>query len=256
MKKTIAFCLFAMLLLPAAFAEAEQEKLQIIDVRKGDTLSKISKKYLEDPSQWPALLKYNQIANPNLIQPGMKLKVPASLGKKPAAVVVYKSGKAQYTRAQENSWKEVFVKLGLYSEDQVKTGPASSVHLQLSNQTILRLQPQSFVIVNKVDKNSRDAVFTLQEGNLHASVENMRKSGGRFLVRTPSAVAAVRGTVFELQASAQSSGLACHEGHVDVSAQKVTVEVPAGMGTFVEKGKAPMKPFRLPPPPEIRAEAP
>ncbi|HNJ65988.1 MAG TPA: LysM peptidoglycan-binding domain-containing protein, partial [Turneriella sp.] len=131
------------------FAEAEAEKLQIIDVKKGDTLSKISKKYLEDPSQWPALLKYNQISSPNLIQPGMKLKVPASLGKKPAAIVVYKSGKAQYARAQENTWKEVFVKLGLYSEDQVKTGAASTVHLQLSNQTILRLQPQSFIIINK-----------------------------------------------------------------------------------------------------------
>ncbi|MFO1478816.1 MAG: FecR domain-containing protein [Turneriella sp.] len=256
MKNLIVRCLLLSMLSTVVFAEAEAEKLQIIDVKKGDTLSKISKKYLEDPSQWPALLKYNQISNPNLIQPGMKLKVPASLGKKPAAIVVYKSGKAQYARAQENTWKEVFVKLGLYSEDQVKTGAASTVHLQLSNQTILRLQPQSFIIINKIEKNSRDAVFTLQEGNLHASVESMRKSGGRLMVRTPSAVAAVRGTVFELQASAQSSSLACHEGQVDVSAQKVTVEVPAGMGTFVEKGKAPLKPFKLPPPPEISVTEP
>lgn len=251
MRKNIILCLFILLQLRAIYAEGEADQLQIIDVKKGDTLAKISKKYLEDPSQWPALLKYNKIANPNLIQPGMKLKVPASLGKKPAAVVVYKSGKAQYTHAQENIWREVFVKLGLFSEDQVKTGPASSVHLKLSNQTILRMQPASLVIVNKVDKNSRDAVFTLQEGNLHANVESMRKSGGRLMVHTPAAVAAVRGTDFELQASAKSSGLACYEGQVDVSAQKVTVEVPAGMGTFVEKGKAPMKPFRLPPPPEI-----
>lgn len=256
MKSLIVRFVFISLLSTIILAQGEADKLQIIDVKKGDTLSKISKKYLEDPSQWPALLKYNQISNPNLIQPGMKLKVPASLGKKPAAVVVYKSGKAQYARAQESIWKEVFVKLGLYSEDQVRTGAASTVHLQLSNQTVLRLQPQSFIIVNKVDKNSRDAVFTLQEGNLHASVESMRKSGGRMMIRTPSAVAAVRGTVFELQASAQSSGLACHEGQVDVSGQKVTVEVPAGMGTFVEKGKAPLKPFRLPPPPEISANEP
>jgi hypothetical protein len=253
MKNLIVRCMFVSLLSTVIFAEGEADKLQIIDVKKGDTLSKISKKYLEDPSQWPALLKYNQISNPNLIQPGMKLKVPASLGKKPAAVVVYKSGRAQYARAQESVWKEVFVKLGLYSEDQVKTGPASTVHLQLSNQTILRLLPQSFIIVNKVDKNSRDAVFTLQEGSLHASAESMRKAGGRLTLRTPVAVAAVRGTVFELSASAKESGLACYEGQVDVSAQKVTVEVPAGMGTFVEKGKAPLTPFKLPQPPEISA---
>lgn len=233
------------------FAQTEAEKLQVIEVKRGDTLSKISKKYLEDPSQWPALLKYNKVDNPNLIQPGMKLKVPANLGKKPAAVVVYKSGRAQYARAQENAWKDVFVKLGLYSEDQVKTGPASSVHLQLSNMAVLRLQSDSFIIVNKADKNTKDVIFTLQEGRLQAQVEGLRKTGGHLAVRTPSAVAAVRGTVFELSASKKDTGLACYEGQVDVSAQKTTVQVPKGMGTYVEKGKPPLKPFALPQPPQI-----
>lgn len=248
MKKLTILFLF---IVATSLSAQEEEKLQVIEVKQGDTLSKISKKYLEDPSQWPALLKYNKVANPNLIQPGMKLKVPASLGKKPAAVVIYKSGKAQYARAQENVWKEVMIKLGLYSEDQVKTGPLSTVHLQLANMTVLRLQSETFIIVNKVDKNSKDTIFTLQEGRLQAQVESMRKSGGQMAIRTPSAVAAVRGTVFEVNASKKETGLACHEGQVDVSAQKVTVQVPRGMGTFVEKGKAPMKPFKLPLPPQI-----
>lgn len=233
------------------FSQAEAEKLQVIEVKRGDTLSKISKKYLEDPSQWPALLKYNKVDNPNLIQPGMKLKVPANLGKKPAAVVIYKAGKAQYARAQESVWKDVFVKLGLFSEDQVKTGPASTVHLQLSNMAVLRLQADSFIIVNKADKNSKEAIFTLQEGRLQAQVEGLKKTGGQLSVRTPTAVAGVRGTVFEMSASKKDTGLACFEGRVDVSAQKVTVQVPQGMGTYVEKGKAPVKPFALPQPPQI-----
>ena len=191
MKYKISAVLFALSFSSVFIAlGAEEEKLQVIEVKQGDTLSKISKKSLEDPSQWPALLKYNKVANPNLIQPGMKLKVPANLGKKPAAVVIYKSGKAQYARAQENTWKEIMIKLGLYSEDQVKTGPLSTVHLQLSNMTILRLQPETFIIVNKVDKSGKETIFTLQEGRLQAQVENMRKSGGQLAIRTPSAVAA------------------------------------------------------------------
>lgn len=253
MRNTVGWLVLAVILTVPVIATEEAEKLQIIEVKRGDTLSKISKKYLEDPSQWPALLKYNQVANPNLIQPGMKLKVPAALGKKPAAVVIFKSGKASYARAQESAWKDVFVKLGLYSEDQVKTGPLSSVHLQLSNQTILRLQGDTFIIVNKSDKNSHDTIFTLQEGRLQAQAEGMRKTGGQLAIRTPSAVAAVRGTVFELSASPKDSGLACYEGQVDVSAQKVTVKVPTGMGTHVEKGKAPLKPFKLPAPPQVSA---
>ncbi len=248
--KNILLVSAALLVAPLNWAE-DAEKLQVIEVKRGDTLSKISKQYLEDPSQWPALLKYNKVANPNLIQPGMKLKVPASLGKKPAAVVIFKSGKAQYARAQESTWKEVAIKLGLYPEDQVRTGAASTVHLQLSNMTVLRLQPESFIIVNKVDKNVKDTIFTLQQGRLQAQVENMRKTGGQLVVRTPTSVAAVRGTVFELNTTSSESGLACHEGQVDVSAQKVTVQVPRGMGTYVEKGKPPMKPFALPQPPQI-----
>ncbi|HRP69470.1 MAG TPA: LysM peptidoglycan-binding domain-containing protein [Turneriella sp.] len=231
---------------------SEEEQLQIVEVKRGDTLAKISKKYLEDPSQWPALLKYNKIANPNLIQPGMKLKVPASLSKKPAAVVIYKSGSAQYTRAQERVWKEVLLKLGLYPEDQVKTGAHSLVHLQLTNQAILRIQPQSFVIVNKVGKSNKELIFTLQNGRLQAQAGNMHSLGGRLAIRTPVAVASVRGTIFELTSTENDTGLACHEGQVAVSAQKVTVEVPAGMGTYVEKGKAPMKPFKLPLPPQVK----
>jgi len=235
----------------SAQADKEEEKLQIIEVKRGDTLAKISKKYLEDPSQWPALLKYNKIANPNRIQPGMKLKVPANLGKKPAAVVIYKSGSAQFVRAQETNWKEVFIKLGLFSEDQIKTGANGNVHLQLTNASVLRLQANTFIIVNKVSRNSHDTIFTLQQGRLQAQVTDLRKTGGRLSVRTPTAVAAVRGTNFELSGSKNDSGLACYEGLVDVTAQKVTVSVPHGMGTYVEKGKPPMKPFKLPLPPEI-----
>ncbi|MBS0619772.1 MAG: FecR domain-containing protein [Spirochaetes bacterium] len=251
-------CFFSIILISAVFIEnraaqdrKEEEKLQIIEVKRGDTLSKISKKYLEDPSQWPALLKYNKVANPNLIQPGMKLKVPANLGKKPAAVVIYKSGVAQFVRAQETNWKEVFIKLGLFNEDQIKTGANGNVHLQLTNSSVLRLQANTFIIVNKVSRNGNDTIFTLQQGRLQAQVSDMRKTGGRLSVRTPTAVAAVRGTNFELSASKKDSGLACYEGLVDVTAQKVTVSVPRGMGTYVEKGKPPMKPFKLPLPPEV-----
>ncbi|MBV6493477.1 MAG: hypothetical protein LDLANPLL_01500 [Turneriella sp.] len=247
--------LFFLALSIASLAWAQDsagEQLQIVEVKRGDTLAKISKQYLEDPSQWPALLKYNKIANPNLIQPGMKLKVPANLGKKPAAVVIYKSGSAEYARAQERKWKELLLKLGLFSEDQVRTGVRSTVHLQLANAAILRIQPESYIIVNKVDKASKELIFTLQNGRLQAQAGGMRKFGGHLAIRTPAAVAAVRGTIFELNATAKNSGLACYEGQVDVSAQKVTVEVPSGMGTFVIKGKPPMKPFKLPLPPQIK----
>jgi nucleoid-associated protein YgaU len=44
----------------------------------GDSLSKIAKKYYGDASQWRRIYDANreQIANPDLIQPGWKLVIP------------------------------------------------------------------------------------------------------------------------------------------------------------------------------------
>ena len=227
------------------------EAYQVIEVKKGDTLSKISKKYLEDPSQWRALLKFNAISNPNLIQPGMQLKIPASLEKKAIARVVYKKGEVVFTRFPEEQWKDLALKLGLYVNDKVKTLASSTVHLELSNRSVLRLLSESIIVINKASPSDKDAIFSLQRGRLQANVHGLKETGSQLTLRTPTMVAAVRGTIFDVETSNQESGLACFDGLVDVSAQGVTVNVPAGMGTFVEKGKAPMTPFRLPPPPTV-----
>ena len=47
-------------------------------VAKGDSLSKIAKKYYGDASQWRRIFEANrdQIEDPDLIQPGWKLVIP------------------------------------------------------------------------------------------------------------------------------------------------------------------------------------
>ena len=50
-------------------------------VVKGDSLSKISKEHLSDPRKWRELLLYNKIESPNLIKPGLVIKIPDFLSK-------------------------------------------------------------------------------------------------------------------------------------------------------------------------------
>jgi len=50
--------------------------VQEIDVKKGDTLYKISRKFSGNGMYFPQILLFNSIHNPNLIYPGNKLKVP------------------------------------------------------------------------------------------------------------------------------------------------------------------------------------
>ena len=52
--------------------------VQEIDVKKGDTLYDISRKFSGHGTYFPQILLFNSIQNPNLIYPGNKLKVPLS----------------------------------------------------------------------------------------------------------------------------------------------------------------------------------
>ena len=49
-------------------------------VKKGDSLSKIAKEILGDAGKWPKIFELNrdQISDPDLIQPGQQLKMPAA----------------------------------------------------------------------------------------------------------------------------------------------------------------------------------
>jgi nucleoid-associated protein YgaU len=51
-------------------------------VASGDSLSKIAKKYYGDASQWRRIFEANrdQIEDPDLIQPGWQLVIPAKTG--------------------------------------------------------------------------------------------------------------------------------------------------------------------------------
>jgi len=51
-------------------------------VAKGDSLSKIAKKYYGDASQWRRIFEANrdQIQDPDLIQPGWQLVIPPRTG--------------------------------------------------------------------------------------------------------------------------------------------------------------------------------
>ncbi|MCD4813515.1 LysM peptidoglycan-binding domain-containing protein [bacterium] len=58
-------------------AQTQEKVLFAYTIRPGDTLWDIAKWVLKDPFQWPEMLKYNYIENPDLIYPGDRLIVPS-----------------------------------------------------------------------------------------------------------------------------------------------------------------------------------
>ncbi len=64
---------------PAALAEPGDGVLvRSITIKRGDTLSALSRKYAGKGSYFPQILLFNEIMNPNLIYAGKELKVPVT----------------------------------------------------------------------------------------------------------------------------------------------------------------------------------
>lgn len=56
-----------------------EEKVEFYEIQKGDSLSKIAKKYYGDPLKYHLLFEANKevIKDPNLIYPGQKIRIPS-----------------------------------------------------------------------------------------------------------------------------------------------------------------------------------
>ena len=92
----------------------------------------------------------------------------------------------------------------------------------------------------------------LGSGRVEAQVKPHRDVG-RFEISTPVAVSAVRGTQFRdgFDAATDHATAETLDGSVDVGSAARSVPVPAGFGTRVERGAAPLAPIALLPPPDL-----
>jgi hypothetical protein len=95
--------------------------------------------------------------------------------------------------------------------------------------------------------------LSLDSGRLEASAARQQAPAGGFSVRTPVAVAGLRGTGFRLNVAEDGGRLANEvlEGAVAVSAQGGKCAWKGGFGTVAEAGKPPAPPRALRPKPNL-----
>ncbi|MBP7284864.1 MAG: LysM peptidoglycan-binding domain-containing protein [Leptospiraceae bacterium] len=221
-------------------------------VISGDTLSKISKEHLSDPRKWRELLKYNQIESPNLIKPGLALKIPDFLSKSkkqeskieaPIAKVISKVGSLKLKKKGYEEWNDINVDKDLVINDIVRTSESSSAEIDFfeTPRTIILLREQSIMKIKFEEVKG----IELKLGEVFIKTDKSENETTKFKFRTSSSTGNVRGTEYQISSDDNISRYGCYAGMIEVSAQNQTVKVPAGYGTVVIKGQPPMKPFKL-----------
>lgn len=178
----------------------------IYRAREGDTLSVIAAHLTTKISNWVALQKINHIPNERAIPIGTAITIPvALLQQDPAnAKIVALSGTVNAMSADGSA---ILLAVGtLLSEGaRIETGKNSFLTLALIDESRVVLPSNSQVKLTQL----RSARYTktplteimLMQGRVDSSVSPLKENKGRFEVRSPLAVAGVRGTHFLVEFS-------------------------------------------------------
>lgn len=177
-------------------------------VRPADTLWHICKTYTDRPSCWADIQVYNKIQDPTKLSIGDKVLVPVQWLKKApsAATVSYVNGEAFVVEVDADRPLKASDKLVVGAEIYTLQG---GVTLTFADGSTLVLGKNSRLLIDAVSAFSQtlggSVEVSLPNGEVTVQVP-VTQPRLRFNVRTPSAVAAVRGTKFRVASDAETTG--------------------------------------------------
>ena len=224
----------------------------IYTIKPGDNLWNLSENFLVDMRYWRRLQRLNGISDPNHMPPGSKLRIPLKWTQiKPSdAAVLEFSGDVSVTLDGSANKQPVTPGMLLKTGDEIQTGSESSATLEFDDGSRLILREESDLKLEKLESYGDEDVFNtqlkLKRGRTDNEVNPYKKPGSRFEIRTPSATAAVRGTVYRVAVPDQATMTTeVIEGKVDVANDIGKTGVPGGYGTVAKRGEPPTPPVIL-----------
>lgn len=142
-------------------------------------------------------------------------------------------------------WKEARDKMKLTGGDTIKTSAGASCIIKFSDGSMVKVGPMSSTKVSDIGLTK---TVDVDSGKTWSRVRKMDKDSD-FKVKTPTAVAGVRGTFFSSEADEGGSQFDVFDGMVEVSSAdnpSQSVAVTAHNRTTVAAGKAPASPTAIP----------
>jgi len=173
---------------------------------------------------------------------------PAAAGQK-AGTITALLPVAKITRGLGRSAAVLEAKKGdpVIQNDLVRTEKGGRARITLEDQSILSLGSQAELRIQSHNARSQQTALQLQYGRIRAEVASITRDGGRFELRTPTAVAGVIGTDFGVDSRVPGvTGFLCISGIVQIRGTRDSsnslVACPAGSYVSVPEGMAPTPP--------------
>lgn len=136
-------------------------------------------------------------------------------GTKPTATIATIEGKASVLAVGAGEWKDARPNMPLRKGDTLYTREESFVEVRFADGAVLRMSENSkIMLAASTDKAVKTETSI---GNVWVNMQKLAKAGKGFELSSPTAVAAIRGTVFQMQTGADSStSVAVFDGTVAV----------------------------------------
>ncbi|MEM7480557.1 MAG: FecR domain-containing protein [Acidobacteriota bacterium] len=223
-------------------------------VRPGDTLRGITQRYLGTESLWRENWRLNpDVANPDFLPIGKQLRVILNRQLPPRAARIVQVSRRVEKKPQPNPWTDARQGDLLREADGVHTFEQSSSEIEFDDGTRLTMTEQSLIFLRRVGKTltgvSQETIEIVEgQADLVSRPEKPGSSEIEIVIGDttarprPTAAGVAEGRLRRTEGAAQ---LMVYEGVSEVAAAGQSVEVPRGMGTSVEQGKAPSPPEKL-----------
>lgn len=222
-----------------------------IQARDGDTFAAIARRELGRSGFANLLAEFNRMDVATELAAGQIVRIPRYVPlREESATVVFVKGTV--TLGDEPLLRDTDVVPG----DRIETGPDGFVSLEFSNGSVVNLQPGTSAQLTRLnclpDDDSCLIEILGESGIMDADVQRRESQPNEFIINTPYASAAVRGTEFGFQADPSKLLVNVTEGDVGLTAAGESVDVPDGFGAVTEEGQPPSPPVPLLPPPVYR----
>ena len=173
------------------------------------------------------------------------------IAQQPFGKITLPLGKVDVSTA-ENKWSRAKPNQPVFEGNVIRTQVKSRCEITLTGGGKVRIGEQSELELNEADVKPMAKSFNanLKKGNVWVSAKAAFGEKKNIAVRTPTAVAAIRGTKYRAKAGHDESSVLVYDGKVDVNQAKNYIEERKEK----RKGLAPKNtPFKLGPVTEIKA---
>ena len=178
------------------------EALLIYESRPGDTLQRIAGQWLLPVADLGRLQLLNGVSASAIIAAGTPISIPEAWVRTEVTTATLAAFRGTVQVIRNNESRAAAKGAVLREGDQIETGPNGFVTLVLPDDSQVSLPSASRIAIERLRQvpltDSLDRRFRLLHGRSDLKVTPMANPASRFLIQTPVAVAAVRGTRYRV----------------------------------------------------------